>query len=118
MSQEVDRRRAQFEFERQLRKRILDSPKEQRAAVTTEAYAELFNEFGDHAALSFSEADRKSVGRHGAGMFAPLLGKASRILEVGCGRGDVLRELASRGHTCVGIEASALMAEIAGQSSP
>lgn len=117
MAQDIDRKRAQFEFERQLRQRILDSPREHRAAVTTEAYGELFSEFGDHSALSLSEDDRRRVGRHSAGMIAPLIGKSCRILEVGCGCGDVLRELASRGHTCVGTEASALMVEIAGQSS-
>lgn len=38
-----------------------------------------------------------------------------KVIEVGCGSGALLRELARRGHDCVGIETSADAREVAGQ---
>lgn len=40
---------------------------------------------------------------------------AGRVIEVGCGSGALLRELALRGHECVGLETSPDAAEVAGQ---
>lgn len=38
-----------------------------------------------------------------------------RVVEVGCGSGALLRELASRGHECVGLETSPEAVDVAGQ---
>jgi SAM-dependent methyltransferase len=40
---------------------------------------------------------------------------AGRVIEVGCGSGALLRELAQRGHDCVGLETSPDAVEVAGQ---
>ena len=40
---------------------------------------------------------------------------AGRVIEVGCGSGALLRELAQRGHECVGLETSPDAVEVAGQ---
>jgi SAM-dependent methyltransferase len=45
-----------------------------------------------------------------------LMGRRGRILEIGCGRGLLLRYLARLGHECHGIERSALAARRAAQS--
>ena len=45
-----------------------------------------------------------------------LIGRRGRILEIGCGRGLLLRHLAQLGHECHGIERSALAARRAAQS--
>jgi hypothetical protein len=42
---------AQFELERYLRNRILESRKEERLSVTAASYAELFERFPEHGAL-------------------------------------------------------------------
>jgi ubiquinone/menaquinone biosynthesis C-methylase UbiE len=98
--------RAQFELERQLRKRILESRKEERLSVTVAAYAELFDRFPEHGALDADQAERSHRGQLGAGMVLPLTRPGDCVLEVGCGAGDVLSELAKQGRRCIGIEAS------------
>lgn len=45
-----------------------------------------------------------------------LMGRQGRILEIGCGRGLLLRDLAELGHECHGIERSALAARRATQT--
>lgn len=40
---------------------------------------------------------------------------AGRVVEVGCGSGALLRELARQGHTCAGVETSPDALEVAGQ---
>jgi 2-polyprenyl-3-methyl-5-hydroxy-6-metoxy-1,4-benzoquinol methylase len=45
-----------------------------------------------------------------------LIGRRGRVLEIGCGRGLLLRELAQLGHECHGIERSALAARRASQT--
>ncbi|MGH9424736.1 MAG: class I SAM-dependent methyltransferase [Terriglobia bacterium] len=45
-----------------------------------------------------------------------LMGGQGRILEIGCGRGLLLRDLAQLGHECYGIERSALAARRATQT--
>jgi len=45
-----------------------------------------------------------------------LIGRRGRILEIGCGRGLLLRHLAQLGHECHGIERSPLAARRAAQS--
>lgn len=40
---------------------------------------------------------------------------AGRVIEVGCGSGALLRELATRGHECIGLETSAEAVDVAGQ---
>jgi SAM-dependent methyltransferase len=105
-------RRAQFEFERSLRGRILDSPPEQRAAAIASAYGELFQTFPDHSVFQTTAEERRRQGRRGAAMVGPLTRAGERVLEVGCGRGDVLTELAERGRVCVGIEPSEKMIDM------
>lgn len=106
------RRRAQFELERELRQRILTAPPSQRSAAAASVYQELLEKFPDHRRLHFTEEYRRQIGRRGAAMVGPLVPHGSRILEVGCGRGDTLVELARQGHTCVGIEPSRHMLEM------
>ncbi len=106
MKEASDRRKAQYELEKILRLRILNSAPEDRSAVTSLAYQELFEKFPDHSVFSETEAGRRRRGEQGAAMIRPLANKGQRILEVGCGRGDVLLELAKTGHDCFGIEPS------------
>jgi SAM-dependent methyltransferase len=112
MTGDGSRRRAQFELERALRSRILESAPHERARIVAQAYGELFERFPDHNVFLATPADRARYGRHCAGMIRPLAAARARILEIGCGRGDVLVELARSGFTCVGLEPSTHMHEL------
>lgn len=117
METDAARRRAQFELERQLRRRILDSSKQERSEVAAQVYEELFSKFPDHSAFQVTPEQRRRIGWKQAGMINPLTKPGSHILGVGCGRGDVLEALADMGCTCVGLEPSRHMIEICRQSA-
>jgi ubiquinone/menaquinone biosynthesis C-methylase UbiE len=108
----VSSRREQFEFERVLRERILRSCKNEREAVVEQAYAELFQRFPDHSVFlaTQEEADRK--GKLGSGLIIPLSTRGSNVLEIGCGRGDVLVALGRAGRVCTGVEISRHMLDL------
>lgn len=110
-----ERRREQFAFEKQLRARILASHPGERQGVVSRAYGELFERFPDHAVFDYTEDSRRQEGRLAAGLIAPLARPGGRVLEIGCGRGDVLAALASVGLTCTGVEPSRRMIEVSGE---
>lgn len=105
----TDRRRAQFELERQLRERILRAAPKNRAEAIGAAYTELFQAFPDHSRLRASQEQRLLKGKRGAGIFLPLTKPGDAVLEIGCGTGHVLAELARHGRKCVGVEPSVEM---------
>jgi SAM-dependent methyltransferase len=111
--QDRDRRRKQFVLERALRREILESSKEVRTTVIATAYEKLFAAFPDHSVFDASPEKRHSKGHLSAGLIVPLLPNAkSRVLEVGCGRGDTLGALTALGHDCSGVEPSIHMRDI------
>ena len=112
-----DRRREQFAFERVLRARILNSSADTRQDVVSQAYGELFDRFPDHAVFDYTDESRRESGRLAAGMIAPLARPGWRVLEVGCGRGDVLFALAEAGLHCTGVEPSHRMIQVCEQGS-
>lgn len=105
-------RAAQFEFERILRDRILSSLKKDREAIVERAYTELFERFPDHSVFLTTREEAKRKGKLGSGLIMPLSKPGSNVLEVGCGRGDVLMALAERGRICTGTEISSHMLEL------
>mgnify|MGYP001585549299 CR=1 FL=1 len=114
--QDRNRRRQQFELERALRQEILESPKEVRTSIVASAYEKLFAAFPDHSVFDASPEERHRKGRLSAEMVAPLLPKSSRVLEVGCGRGDTLTALRVLGYDCIGVEPSIHMLNICTES--
>ncbi|MHC4560801.1 MAG: class I SAM-dependent methyltransferase [Planctomycetota bacterium] len=103
---------AQFELERILRERILGSLKNERNAIAEQAYTELFEKFPDHSVFLITSEAAERKGKLGAGLILPLSQRGSKVLEVGCGRGEVLRALAERGRICTGIEVSRDMMQL------
>jgi ubiquinone/menaquinone biosynthesis C-methylase UbiE len=108
-------RRAQYELERTLRRRILDSPPQQRAQAVSQAYQELFRTFPEHSAFQETPQTRRAFGQRQAGMIAPFVRPGQQVLEVGCGRGDALAALAARGGACTGTEPSQEMIDLCRQ---
>jgi len=108
----ISYRASQFQLERILRKRILLSSKEDRAAIVEQAYKELFERFTDHSVFLATQEEAKRKGRLGSGLIIPLSKRGSNVLEVGCGRGDVLKALAERDRICTGIEISEHMLKL------
>lgn len=105
-------RAAQFEFERILRARILRSPQKDRKAIVEQAYTELFERFPEHSVFMATQEESKRKGKLGSGLIIPLSKRGSDVLEVGCGRGDVLMTLAEQGRICTGTEISQHMQEL------
>ena len=107
MNAETTTRKAQFELEKELARRILSSSKEHRAGVTAQAYDELFQKFPRHEGHGDLTDDRyvQKIQRKAARII-PLVRPGDRILEIGCGCGDVLAKLSALGCDCVGVEAS------------
>lgn len=97
---------AQFQLERSLRERILSSPRKDRTAAIEQAYSELFERFPDHSVFLTTQEESKRKGKLSAGLIVPLLKRGNRVLEVGCGRGDVLVALSEMGCICTGTEIS------------
>jgi SAM-dependent methyltransferase len=60
--------------------------------------------------VPFVEAFVARMTRNRAARVHALMGRRGRILEIGCGRGLLLHELAQLGHECHGIERSVLAA--------
>jgi SAM-dependent methyltransferase len=99
-------RRPQFEFERLAHARLLACPAAERRALSATIYDELFRRFPQHSVFQLSADQRRAFGRRCAALVAPFCRPGDEVLEVGCGRGDVLVELAARGCRCTGIEPS------------
>lgn len=116
MNRHVSRKKDQFELERRLHRRIMHSSRADRAAVTASAYDELLSTFPDHSVF-VNDQTRVAIGKRNAAMFAPLVKPGARILEVGCGRGDVIAALANAGHSCTGIEPSKQMIDLCATSN-
>jgi ubiquinone/menaquinone biosynthesis C-methylase UbiE len=109
----IDRRRAQFELERRLHTRLLAAGKGHRAAAAQAAYQELFSQFRDHQVFQIDDAEDRRLGRKNAAIIAPLTRPGDKVLEVGCGRGHVLKAIQEAGCQVFGIDPSVDMVELA-----
>lgn len=112
MNHPIESLRAQFELERRLRQRILGSSTSDRPGVVSDAYAELFEQFPHHGAMDSHDERRRHRAQQVAALMLPLTRPGDRLLEIGCGRGDALRELARAGRICFGTEPSRHMLEL------
>lgn len=98
-----------YEVEKSLRARLLSAPAEQRATVFLSAYDELFERCPWHPALgeaAHSDTERRQQGL--ADALQPFLphSRDTRILEIGCGMGELLTGLSRLGYDCTGLDVS------------
>lgn len=98
-----------YKVEKSLRGRLLAAPAEQRATVFLSAYDELFECCPWHPALG--EADDSDTPRQQQRLvqaLQPFLprNRDARILEIGCGMGELLTGLSQLGYDCTGLDVS------------
>lgn len=91
----------QFAYEREARKRILNSSTKERFNVMKQVYDYLFQNFPDSKATKKGE-DKKL--KHNLLLCKPFLNKKIKFLEIGCGKGTFIRHLAEKGFNCTGID--------------
>ena len=87
--------------------RIRNAPASERSRVTLEAYDELFRKIPWHPANNEPPGERTA--ERVEAVFAPffrLSGRNRDVLEIGCGTGRLLRHLAPRHRSYVGIDIS------------
>lgn len=97
-----------YTVERQLRDKIFAASPHERASVIAWAYEELFRQIPWHPALT-EESGRTAtkIIEQKVKIFLPLLPPApARILEIGCGMGELSYGLTKEGYDCTGIDIS------------
>ncbi len=95
-----------YRIERELADRIRSAPRDRRAAVTLQAYDELFRRVPWHVG-HLGSAESRAIDDASYAIFLRLAGSGHDILEIGCGGSNHLRQLAPRNRRCVGIDISA-----------
>lgn len=101
--------RRHYEEERSLRRQLLAAPPDKRADIFLWAYDELFRRCPWHPAVTeASGPSAEELVEQRSRWIYPLLGcgPGGRVLEVGCGNGELMIGLARLGLTCVGIDVS------------
>lgn len=100
--------RRHFEVERDLARRILEANPNERASVILWAYDELFRQVPWHPALTEDSGKvAQDLIERRVRIFLPLLPPPpARILEIGCGMGELTYGLAQAGHHATGIDIS------------
>jgi SAM-dependent methyltransferase len=101
--------RQQYEVEKALRDRLLAAPESQRAEVFLAVYDELFERCPWHPALGefdpYGASAQAQLQARAIGQFLPR-SRDARILEVGCGMGDLMVGLSELGYHCTGLDVS------------
>lgn len=96
-----------YETEKELRDEILKSKPEERVEKTMWAYDELFRKIPWHPALTEKSGEEvPELSRLRAEKFARLIGKPCKVLEIGCGMGNLMIGLSNMGYDCTGLDVS------------
>jgi len=98
-----------YETEKVLREKILDTPREKRSEVFIWAYDELFRRCPWHPALTEkSGAENRPLIEKRVRQFKLILNslRATSVLEIGCGNGELAIGLSENGFSCTGIDIS------------
>lgn len=92
----AEQRWRQYELERQAAREILASARADRILVTQRAYDRLYREAPWHTDLQASPETRNARAQRLASLLTRHVRRAKRVLELGCGRGELLTLLADR----------------------
>ena len=104
---------AMWRVENALRKRLLGSPAETREAVTLEVYDELFRAVPWHPVNLAEEREDERAGYEDTWFrayrgFAP---PGATVMDLGCGKGDLIARFARGGARCIGVDVSEEMVD-------
>jgi SAM-dependent methyltransferase len=94
---------AHYAVERRLARRLLDAPREDRARVYSQVYAELFARVPDHPQHLAERAENSARVAAQVALLEPLLG-GGRYLEIGCGDAAVTFAMAGRAAFAYGLD--------------
>ncbi len=111
-------RRAHWLIERELRERLLASSPGDRDAVTREAYNDLFRRVPWHVANEPPSDDEDAYEDYWFRLYRSATRPTDTLVDVGCGRGGLVRRFAPAVAEAIGIDASDEMASIARAGAP
>ncbi|SEP21069.1 class I SAM-dependent methyltransferase [Trujillonella endophytica] len=114
----ADRARHHWMVEHRLRQELLASNAAERERVTREVYNELFREVPWHDANVADAGTTEAYEEHWLRLYGPLTRPTDVLLDIGCGRGSLVRHFARVVAEAVGLDASDAMVAIAEQSQP
>lgn len=99
--------RHHYEVERELATRLRDASSDDRRALYTQVYDELFQSVPDHPQLTKAQhQDRADRVRHKQRLVAPYVSPTTRLLEVGSGDGAFAAAMSERVETVVAMDVS------------
>lgn len=113
-----DRDRVHWKIERGLREELLASTPDTRESVTRDVYNRLFDEVPWHKAHVTDAASEEAFEESWFQQYGALTRPTDAVVDVGCGRGGLIRRFAPAVRECIGIDASDAMVELANQERP
>ncbi|MFD6058898.1 class I SAM-dependent methyltransferase [Rhodococcus wratislaviensis] len=113
-----DRDRVHWKIERGLREELLASTPDTRESVTRDVYNRLFEEVPWHKAHVTDAASEEAFEEGWFQQYGALTRPTDTVVDVGCGRGGLIRRFAPAVRECIGIDASDAMVELADQERP
>lgn len=95
----------QYELEKELARRILNSKSDERAEVIKECYQVWFNECLGKSYIANHESQTKKH-RYQLAVFKRFVNENKDVCEIGCGAGNLITALSINNLNCVGIDAN------------
>lgn len=113
-----ERHRIHWAIEHGLREELLASAPQDRAAVTRDVYNRLFAAVPWHDANVRTQTQETSYERQWFRRYGPLTRPTDTLIDLGCGRGGLVRQFSRGVAECIGLDVSDTMVELARQDQP
>lgn len=97
-----------YELEKKLAQKIINSDENSRSEVTREAYDELYQKITWHPGIGISKEERYIRAQKNFNKYIPFLPKSGKVLELGCGSGELCEVFYNNGYKVVGMDVSAV----------
>jgi SAM-dependent methyltransferase len=107
-----DRAREHWLIEQELREELLRARPEDRPSAYKEVYERLYREVPWHEANTRSEAEDESYEDLWFRLYRPLMKDGDVLVDLGCGRGSLLRRFAGSLERCIGIDVADAMIDL------
>lgn len=113
-----DRPRHHWLIEKRLAEALLTSSPEEREAVTRDVYNRLFDEVPWHDANVAAAQVQDAYEERWFQCYGPLTRPDDVLLDIGCGRGGLVKRFAPSVSEAIGLDASDAMVDIAERGGP